>query len=184
MILPIYIYGQPVLREVAEEIDIENYPNLDELIENMFETMHAASGIGLAAPQIGLAERIFVVDLSPLEEDMPELADFKKVFINAEIVEEDGDKVAMEEGCLSIPGIHEEVKRPSRIRIIYDDEQGVEHDEVYTDFQARVIQHEYDHIEGIMFVDHISPLRRRMNRTKLQNMQKGVVRCDYRFKTV
>lgn len=184
MILPIYIYGQPVLREVAEEIDIENYPNLDELIENMFETMHAASGIGLAAPQIGLAERIFVVDLSPLEEDIPELTDFKKVFINAEIVEEDGDKVAMEEGCLSIPGIHEEVKRPSRIRIIYDDEQGVEHDEVYTDFQARVIQHEYDHIEGIMFVDHISPLRRRMNRTKLQNMQKGVVRCDYRFKTV
>ena len=184
MILPIYIYGQPVLREVAEEIDIENYPNLDELIENMFETMHAASGIGLAAPQIGLAERIFVVDLSPLEEEIPELADFKKVFINAEIVEEDGDKVAMEEGCLSIPGIHEEVKRPSRIRIIYDDEQGVEHDEVYTDFQARVIQHEYDHIEGIMFVDHISPLRRRMNRTKLQNMQKGVVRCDYRFKTV
>lgn len=185
MILPIYIYGQPVLRKVAQDIDPENYPNLKELIDNMFETMRAADGVGLAAPQIGLADRIFVVDLSPLaSEEHPEYKDFKKAFINAHIVERTGEMESMEEGCLSIPGIHEKVLREDEIRIRYLDEDLQPHEEVYSDYFARVIQHEYDHIEGILFIDKISPLRKRMVKGKLANMEKGKVACAYKIRTV
>lgn len=185
MILPIYIYGQPVLRKVAKDIDVENYPNLNELIYNMFETMYDAEGIGLAAPQVGLDQRIFVVDLDNVsDEDTPEFKGFKKVFINAQIIERDGDIEMIEEGCLSIPGIHEKVPRESKITIKYLDENLEEKVEEYSDFFARVIQHEYDHIEGILFVDKISPLRKRMVKNKLQSMEKGKINCHYRIKTL
>lgn len=185
MILPIYIYGQPVLRKVAKDIDVENYPNLNELIYNMFETMYDAEGIGLAAPQVGLDQRIFVVDLDHVsDEDTPEFKGFKKVFINAQIIERDGDIEMIEEGCLSIPGIHEKVPRESKITIKYLDENLEEKVEEYSDFFARVIQHEYDHIEGILFVDKISPLRKRMVKNKLQSMEKGKINCHYRIKTL
>lgn len=185
MILPIYIYGQPVLRKKANDIDIENYPNLPELIENMFETMYNAEGIGLAAPQIGLSERIFVIDLTPLADDEhPEFKDFKKVFLNANITNRSGEIELVEEGCLSIPGIHEKVPREAQIEITYFDEKGQEYNETYTGFIARVIQHEYDHIEGILFTERINALRRRMNKSKLTAMEKGKVSCHYRVKTV
>ena len=185
MILPIYIYGQPVLKKEAEDIDIKNYPNLGELIENMYETMYNAEGIGLAGPQVGLAERIFVVDLDPIANDEhPEFKGFKKVFLNAEITERTGEIESVEEGCLSIPGINEKVPREDRIRINYFDEDGVEHDEEYSGFMARVIQHEYDHIDGILFTDRITPLRRRMIKSKLNGMEKGKVSCHYRIKTM
>lgn len=185
MILPIYIYGQPVLKKEARDIDIQNYPNLDELIENMFETMYNAEGIGLAAPQVGLSERIFVVDLDPLaDEEHPEFKGFKKVFLNARITERNGDVESVEEGCLSIPGIHENVPRENRIHITYSDEKGVQHSEEYSGFIARVIQHEYDHIDGILFIERITPLRKRMIKAKLAGMEKGKVNCHYRTKTV
>lgn len=185
MILPIYIYGHPVLRKVAQDIDPENYPNLKELIDNMFETMHGADGVGLAAPQVGLEDRIFVVDLSPYaDEEHPEFKDFKKVFINAHIIERGGEMEIVEEGCLSIPGIHEKVPREDEIRIRYLDENLQPRDEVYSGYKARVIQHEYDHIEGILFIDKISPLRKRMVKGKLSNMEKGKVACEYKIRTV
>lgn len=183
MILPIYLYGQPVLREVGKDISAD-YPNLKELIANMFETMYNADGIGLAAPQIGLDIRLFVIDLEPLAEDKPKYAGFKKVFINPRIVEETGELVKLEEGCLSIPGINEIVERPERIRIQYLDENFVSHDEVYDDFFARCIQHEYDHIEGVMFVDHISGIRKQLVKSKLNNLIKGRSNCHYRVKPV
>ena len=185
MILPIYIYGHPVLRKVTQDIDPETYPNLNELINNMFETMYNAEGVGLAGPQVGLEDRIFVVDLSPIASDEhPEFKEFKKVFINAHITERNGEIEMMEEGCLSIPGIHEKVPREEEIRIRYLDEGLQFHDEVYTGYAARVIQHEYDHIEGILFVDKISPLRKRMAKSKLTNMEKGKVSCEYKIRTV
>lgn len=185
MILPIYIYGHPVLRKVAQDIDPENYSNLKELIDNMFETMYGADGVGLAGPQVGLEDRIFVVDLSPLADDgHPEFKDFKKAFINAHIIERSGELDSSEEGCLSIPGIHEKVSRESQIRIQYIDENLQPRDETYSGYMARVIQHEYDHIEGILFIDKISPLRKRMVKGKLANMEKGKVACAYRIKTV
>jgi peptide deformylase len=185
MILPIYIYGHPVLRKEAKDIEPQNYPNLKELIENMFETMYAADGIGLAGPQVGLEDRIFVVDLSPLaDEEHPEFKDFKKAFINAHIIERGGELDAVEEGCLSIPGIHEKVPREEETRIRYLDENLQPHDETFSGFRARVIQHEYDHVDGILFVDKISPLRKRMVKSKLANMEKGKVSCDYKIRTV
>jgi len=183
MILPIYLYGQPVLRKVATDITPE-YPRLQELIANMFETMYNADGIGLAAPQVGLDIRLFVVDLEPLAEDDPVYSGFKRVFINPEIVEYNGEIVKMEEGCLSIPGIHEGVEREEAIRIQYFDENFVAQDEVYTGFFARCIQHEYDHIEGKLFVDKISPIRKQLIKNKLNNMLKGRVNCHYRVKAV
>ena len=168
MILPIYLYGQPVLKKVAEDITAE-YPNLTELIQNMFDTMHQAQGIGLAAPQIGLAIRLVVVDLDVLAEDEPEFKDFRRVYINAHIVETSEETDTMEEGCLSLPGLHEKVTRPSRIHVKYLDENFVEHDEWVDGFLARVIQHEFDHLEGKVFTDRISPLRRQMNKGKLRN---------------
>ena len=183
MILPIYLYGQPVLKKVAEDINAD-YPNLKELIENMFDTMHHASGIGLAAPQIGLAIRLVVVDLDVLSEDEPEFKDFRRVYINAHILETSDETDTMEEGCLSLPGIHEKVTRPSRIHVKYLDENFVEHDEWVEGYLARVMQHEFDHLEGKVFSDRISMLRRQMNKNKLNNLVKGNVSCDYKVKRV
>ena len=183
MILPIYLYGQPVLKKVSEDITAE-YPNLNELIQNMFDTMHQAQGIGLAAPQIGLAIRLVVVDLDVLAEDEPEFKDFRRVYINAHIVETSDEVDTMEEGCLSLPGIHEKVTRPSRIHVQYLDENFVEHDEWVDGYLARVMQHEFDHLEGKVFADRISMLRRQMNKTKLGNLAKGKVACGYKTKRV
>ena len=182
MILPIYIYGHPVLRKVTKDIDA-SYPNLKELLDNMYETMYSADGIGLAAPQVGLEDRIFIIDLSPLaDEENPEFKDLKKAFINARITSRTGDIVSTEEGCLSIPGIHESVPRPDTIEIDYLDENLEPHSETYTGFIARVIQHEYDHVEGILFVDHISAIRKRLIKAKLNNMVKGKVGCHYKVR--
>ena len=183
MVLPIYLYGQPVLRKVAEDIT-PDYPELGSLIENMFETMHKAEGIGLAAPQIGLAIRLVVVDLDVLSEDYPEFKDFSRVYINARIIETSEEVEAMEEGCLSLPGIHEKVTRPSRIHVKYLDENFVEHDEWVEGFLARVMQHEFDHLEGKVFADRISMMRRQMNKGKLTNLAKGNVACGYKTKRV
>ena len=183
MILPIYLYGQPVLKKVAEDITA-GYPTLQELIANMFDTMHHAQGIGLAAPQIGLAIRVVVVDLDVLAEDEPQFKDFRRVYINAHILETSDDTDTMEEGCLSLPGIHEKVTRPSRIHVKYLDENFVEHDEWVDGYLARVMQHEFDHLEGKVFSDRLSPLRRQMNKNKLGNLAKGKVVCDYKVKRV
>ena len=183
MVLPIYLYGQPVLRKVAEDIT-PDYPELASLIENMFETMHKAEGIGLAAPQIGLAIRLVVVDLDVLSEDYPEFKDFSRVYINAHIIETSEEVEAMEEGCLSLPGIHEKVTRPSRIHVKYLDENFVEHDEWVEGFLARAMQHEFDHLEGKVFVDRLSPLRRQMNKNRLMNLLRGKAHCTYKTKRV
>lgn len=181
MILPIYLYGQPVLRKVAEDIT-PDYPELKSLIESMFDTMHQAEGIGLAAPQVGLAIRLVVVDLDVLSEDFPEFKDFRRVYINAHIIETSDETDTMEEGCLSLPGIHEKVTRSSRIHVQYLDENFVEHDEWVEGYLARVMQHEFDHLEGKVFSDRISMLRRQMNKTKLGNLAKGKVACGYKTK--
>ena len=183
MILPIYTYGQPVLRKEAEDI-APDYPELKELVQNMFETNERADGVGLAAPQIGLPIRVVIVDLTPLAEDMPEYADFKRAYINGYIVEEDGETILMDEGCLSLPGIHEKVPRAEKVRIQYVDENFVEHDEWVEGFLARVIQHEFDHLEGKVFTDRISPLRRQMNKAKFNALLTGKVRCEYKVKVV
>ena len=183
MILPVYVYGQPVLRKVAEDIT-PDYPNLKEPIQNMFETMDHADGVGLAAPQIGLPIRVVVVDLDVLSEDYPEYKGFRKAYINAHILEVSGEEVSMEEGCLSLPGIHESVKRGNKIRVKYLDEDLVEHDEIVEGYLARVMQHEFDHLDGKMFIDHLSPLRRQMIKGKLNAMLKGKAHCTYKVKTV
>ena len=179
MILPIYIYGHPVLRKVAEDVD-RNYKDLDKFIETMFETMYNADGIGLAAPQVGRSIRIFVIDGSPLEEEEPAMADFKKVFINAQIVEKSGELVEMTEGCLSIPNLREEINREERIRITYYDQDWNFHDEIYEGFIARVIQHEYDHLDGVLFPEKLSPLKRRLLKGRLTDISKGRFEADYR----
>ena len=181
MILPIYTYGQPVLRKEAEDI-APDYPELKELVQNMFETNERADGVGLAAPQIGLPIRVVIVDLRPLAEDMPEYADFKRAYINGYIVEEEGETILMDEGCLSLPGIHEKVPRAEKVRIQYVDENFMEHDEWVEGFLARVIQHEFDHLDGKVFTDRISPLRRQMNKAKFNALLTGKVRCDYKVK--
>ncbi len=181
MILPITVYGDPILRKVTENIEL-NYEGLNDLIDNMFESMYNAEGVGLAAPQIGLPIRVFVVDLSPLGKDEPSLEGFKKAFINAKIIERSGDEELMEEGCLSIPGIHEEVYRKGHIRIQYIDIEGNSHDEEYDGYVARVLQHEYDHLDGIMFVDHCSPLKKRLLKRKLTDISKGITNATYRIK--
>ena len=179
MIYPIVVYGHTVLRKVAEEID-KDYPGLDQLIPDLFETMYYSEGLGLAAPQIGKSIRIFVIDGTPIAEDEPSLADFKKVFINAHIIEKSGEQVLMNEGCLSIPNLREEVLREGNIRITYYDEKWEYHDEVYDGFKARVIQHEYDHLDGIMFTDKVSPLRRRLLKSKLTAISKGRFEAEYK----
>lgn len=183
MILPIYTLGQPVLRKVAEEITPE-YPNLKELIENMYETMEKADGVGLAAPQVGLPIRMFVIDLDCLSDEMPEYKDFRKTFINPEILEVGGEEEFYEEGCLSLPGIHETVKRMNKVHMRYQDADFVEHDEWIDGFQARVVQHEYDHLDGKVFIDHISTLRRQLIKGKVNALLKGKAHCSYKVKTV
>ncbi|MEI6679613.1 MAG: peptide deformylase [Mariniphaga sp.] len=181
MIYPITVYGDPVLRKVTTDI-APDFAELDKLVGDMFETMHNAEGIGLAAPQIGLTSRIFVVDLSPLGEDEPLLKDFRKAFINPYIIQKEGEKVLMDEGCLSIPGMREDVLRFDTIRIKYFDQNWVEYDEVYSGFTSRVLQHEYDHLEGIMFVDYCSPFKKRIIKGKLADISKGQVTTSYRIK--
>ncbi len=188
MIFPIVAYGDPVLKKKAKEIKKE-YPKLEELLENMFETMYAAHGVGLAAPQIGLPIRLFLVDTEPFSEDeelsekeREQLKGLKKVFINATILEETGEKWAFTEGCLSIPDIREDVFRNETIKINYFDENFVEHTETYDGLAARVIQHEYDHIEGILFTDKLSSLKKRLIKGKLANISKGKVNADYRMR--
>ena len=188
MILPIYAYGQPVMKKVAEEIS-PDYPGLKELIENMWETMRHADGVGLAAPQIGLSIRLFVMDtLTPQEEEReksgkePEYQGIRKVFINAEMLEETGKDNTFEEGCLSIPDITGDVDRLDTIKIRYMDENFVEHTEVFDGTNARVIQHEYDHLEGILFVEKLKPLKKRMIQRKLDKMKKGLIKADYKMK--
>ncbi len=187
MKLPIVAYGDPVLRKTAEEID-QDYPNLKELIDNMFETMYGAHGVGLAAPQIGLPIRLFIVDGSPFAEDDEDgpgdqsLKDFKKVFINPIIVEESGDKWAFSEGCLSIPDIQEEVMRHSNVVINYLDENFVEHEIELSGLAARIVQHEYDHIEGKLFTDKLPVLKKTMLKAKLDAISKGLVRVAYKMK--
>ncbi len=181
MILPVTVYGNAVLRKVGVDIT-PDYDELPKLIDNMFETMEFAEGIGLAAPQIGRAIRLFVIDLRVMAEEFPEFADFKKVFINAQILERSGEPVVDEEGCLSLPFIRENVERSDKIKIRYEDENFVEHEEEYEGWAARVIQHEYDHIDGKLFIDYISPLRRRMLKGKLQAISKGKVNTKYRIR--
>lgn len=184
MILPIIAYGDPVLRKVSRDIDQE-YPNLKQLIDDMFETMYHARGVGLAAPQIGLDIRLFIVDASPFDdddEDKPSFKNFKKIFINAYITEESGKEWPFSEGCLSIPEIREDVNRLSNIKINYLDENFVAHEESYDGILARIIQHEYDHIEGKLFVDKISPIKKRLIAKKLDAITKGLVKPDYKMK--
>ncbi|WP_299052363.1 peptide deformylase [uncultured Polaribacter sp.] len=188
MILPVVAYGDPVLRKVAVEID-QDYPDLEMLISNMKETMYNASGVGLAAPQIGKAIRIFLIDASPFaeDEDLSEkdrkvLKEFNKVFINAKIIKEEGDEWAFNEGCLSIPDVREDVYRKPTITIEYLDENFKKHTEVLDGLAARVFQHEYDHIDGILFTDKLSSLKKRLIKKKLENISKGKVRADYRMR--
>jgi peptide deformylase len=178
MIYPIVAYGHPVLKKQAEEI-IEGEIDVAELANDMFETMHHAQGIGLAAPQIGKSIRMFIADAAPLEDE--ELGDWKQVFINPEIIKEYGDDWAFEEGCLSIPNIREDVVRPEKLKIRYFDENWIEHEEEYDGMLARIIQHEYDHIEGILFTDHLSAFKKRLLKSKLTNISKGDIKVDYRM---
>jgi peptide deformylase len=181
MILPVYLYGHPVLRKVTRDI-APDYPDLQLLLDNMFETLYQASGVGLAAPQIGLEDRILVVDLNPLADVDASFRDFRRVFINAHIVEKAGTEETIEEGCLSIPGIHEKVPRANGIRIRYLDETLQPHDKIFEGYKARVIQHEYDHLEGVMFIDRIPGIRKSLIRSKLDRIMKGDVKCSYQVK--
>lgn len=188
MILPIIGYGDGVLRKKGEDITAD-YPELKQLLSNMFDTMYNASGVGLATPQIGLPIRLFTIDTTPFadndelsKQEQEELEGFKKVFINAKIVKEEGGLWAFNEGCLSIPGIHEDVTRFDKITIEYYDENFVKHTEDYDGLRARVIQHEYDHIEGVLFTDKISSFKKRLIEKKLKNILEGKINTDYRMK--
>ncbi len=178
---PITVYGDPVLRKKAENIS-KDTEGLAEIIENMWETMYYADGVGLAAPQTGMSIRMFVIDASSGADDEPELKDFKKVFINPEILELSGEKWAFNEGCLSLPEIREDVLRPDEVRIRYFDENFVEHDEVYKGYAGRIIQHEYDHLEGKLFTDYLSPLRKRLLKSKLNDIARGKIQPHYKIK--
>lgn len=181
MILPIVAYGDPVLRKVSEEID-ETYSGLAELIKNMFETMYASNGVGLAAPQVNKSIRLFILDASPYTEEDEKLEGLKRVFINPVILEEEGTEWDFKEGCLSIPGIREDVSRKPRIVVEYYDESFNLHEETYDGLAARIIQHEYDHIEGVLFTDRINPFKRRLLKGKLNDITKGNVEVDYKMK--
>ncbi len=181
MILPIYLYGNAVLRKKSVDID-KNYSKLDQLIDNMFETMYKADGVGLAAPQIGLNINLITIDASPLAKDEPELIDFKRVFINPKITFDSEETIGIEEGCLSVPGINEGVYRNADLTIKYFDQNFEEKVETFSGYKAIVIQHELDHLQGIVFVDKISPIRKRFIKTKLLNITKGKVSTSYRTK--
>ena len=188
MILPIIAYGDPVLRKLGKSID-KDYPALESLLENMFETMYGAKGIGLAAPQIGLPIRIFIVDATPFKDDeeleLEErnfLSTFKQVFINAQIIDETGDEWVFNEGCLSIPDVREDVFRNETVKIEYLDEKFEKYTKEFSGIAARIIQHEYDHIQGILFTDKLSSLKKRLIKGKLANISKGKIRIDYRMR--
>ena len=183
MILPIYAYGQPVLKKVATDITAE-YPDLKELIANMWETMYNAQEVGLAAPQIGLPIRLFILDSTQMEKEGESFKGIKRVMINAQKVEETGAMKPYEEGCLSIPDIRGDVQRPEVLTIRYLDENFEEHTETFSEFNARVIQHEYDHIDGVLFTEHLKPLKRRLVRRKLDKIRKGQIKLEYRMKFV
>lgn len=180
MIYPITVYGDPLLRKVAQPVD-KDYEGLKELIDNMFETMYHSDGVGLAAPQIGKSLRIFVVDASSAADEEPELEGFKKAFINPEILERTGDEWVLNEGCLSLPEIREDISRPAYVKIKYLDENLEEHIDEYGGFAARVIQHEYDHLDGVLLVDYLPPLKKRLLKSKLTAISKGKVRTSYRI---
>lgn len=182
MILPIYLYGHPVLRKEAEDIE-PDYPELKKLIDDMFETMYHSDGVGLAAPQIGKAIALVVIDGSPLADRFPECKDLKFTMINPELeIIEDEAPVTREEGCLSLPGLSEPVKRHEHVRLNWLDENFVEHEEEFRGFASRIIQHEFDHLLGTVYTDRVSPIRKQMIRSKLNNIAKGKVNCDYRTK--
>jgi len=181
MIYPVVLYGSPVLRKLAVEID-NDFPDFDKFINDMFETMYISDGVGLAAPQVGKAIRVFVIDGTALAEEDPSLVGFKKAFINAKIIEENGEKWGYIEGCLSLPSIREEVKRLGTIRIQYYDEKFEYHDEVYDGVKARIIQHEYDHLQGILLIDHVNPLKRKLLKGKLNDIMKGNTNVAYKTK--
>ncbi len=181
MILPIVAYGTPVLKKAGVEIDAD-YPNLKKLIDNMFDTMYEANGVGLAAPQIGKSIRLFIVDGSPFEEDEPNMKDFQQVFINPQILEEEGEEWNFNEGCLSIPNIREDVSRRPKITIRYQDETFETFEEEFEGVKARIVQHEYDHIEGVLFTDYLSALKKRLLKSKLTDISKGNIKVDYRMK--
>ncbi|GHT32613.1 peptide deformylase [Bacteroidia bacterium] len=183
MILPVYLYGQPILRKEAEDVP-DNYPNLKELVANMFETMYYAEGVGLAAPQVGLSLRLIVLDGEAVANDFPECKGFKRAMINPEIVEFSEEEISLEEGCLSLPGIHEKVSRASRIRVEYTDENGKHQSEVAEGFAARIVQHECEHLDGQVFIDDIPAIRRQLNKRKLQNIIKGATNCSYKTKSI
>lgn len=180
MILPIVSYGHPTLRKVCEDID-KDYPNLQQLIDDMFETMYAASGVGLAAPQVNKAIRLFVIDATPYSDEFPGETNLKKVFINPHIIEQEGEEWSFNEGCLSIPDIREDVIRKTDLRMQYYDEHFNFHDERLSGIFARVIQHEYDHLDGVLFVDRINPLRKIMLKRKLNDIAKGLVDTNYKM---
>lgn len=180
MMMPVTAYGHPTLRKKAKQID-KDYEGLHELIENMFETMYNSNGVGLAAPQVNLSIRLFLIDATAYEKELPEAKDFKKVFINPTVIDKEGDKWGMDEGCLSIPGISEEVIREDEVHIQYYDENWEFHDEKYTGMLGRIIQHEYDHLEGILFTDRLSPLRKTLIRGKLKDIAYGKVDPGYRM---
>jgi peptide deformylase len=181
MILPVYTYGQPVLRKEAGTVG-KDYPGLKKLIDDMFETMYNAEGVGLAAPQIGLSIRLLVIDADPVSDSYPECAKFKRVLINPEITEFSDETISMEEGCLSFPGIHEKVSRSTKIRVRYTDAEFNEQEEAVEGFAARIVQHECEHLDGGVFIDDISPIRRQLNKNKLNNIVKGNISCKYKIK--
>ncbi len=183
MILPVYLYGQPVLRQKAEEVPAD-YPNLKQLVADMFETMYRAEGVGLAAPQVGLSLRLLVIDADVVKDDFPECKGFKRTMVNPVFLERSPEEVSMEEGCLSLPGVHEKVARSTRIRVRYFDEEMKEHEEVIEGWAARVVQHECEHLEGHVFIDNVSAIRRQLNKGKLNSIIKGTARCSYRAKAV
>lgn len=183
MVLAVYLYGQPVLRKKAEEVPAD-YPDLKQLVSNMYETMYKADGVGLAGPQVGLSLRLLVIDADVVKDDFPECKGFKRTMINPVFIERSEETVSMEEGCLSFPGIHEKVARSVKIRVRYFDEEWKEHDEVIEGYAARVVQHECEHLEGHVFIDNVSAIRRQLNKGKLNSIIKGTARCSYRAKAV
>jgi peptide deformylase len=183
MIYPIVLYGSPILRKVAEDIQ-KDYPDLDKFIEDMFETMYISDGVGLAAPQVGKSIRAIVIDGTALAEDDPTLAGFKRAFINPKVVEETGEDFVFAEGCLSLPHIREEIKRPGTIRIQFFDEKFEFHEEVYSGIKARIVQHEYDHLQGVLLIDHVNPLKRKLLRGKLNDIAKGITKVTYKTKVL
>ncbi|MBU0489915.1 MAG: peptide deformylase [Bacteroidetes bacterium] len=180
MILPVYVYGHPLLRQKSVDI-APDYPELANVISDMFDTMYHTNGVGLAAPQVGRSIRLFVVDGKAYEKDEPELANFRKIFLNARMLEETGEPWGFNEGCLSVPTIREDIMRKSTIRIAWQDENFDHHEEVFTGIAARIIQHEYDHLEGVLFVDKVSNLKKTLLRRRLMDISKGKAKVDYRI---